>query len=292
MLNRRDILSLALSVPAASALVPDTSMATDTEPAGIPIIDSNISLFQWPFRRLPLDTTKSIVARLRSLGVRQAWAGSFEALLHRNTTAVNDRLANACSQHTELIPIGSVNPGAIGWQTDLDRCIAHHQMPGIRLHPNYHGYTLSDEAFRELLQRCADAGRFVQIAVAMEDNRTQNKLVQVADVNLAPLAETSTGIPAARIQLLNARLRSAELEYTKHLPNVFFDTARVDGTDAIPNLTEIASTHRVLFGSHAPFLIPEAAMIRVHESQRLDAASLSAVYAENAKRFAGNGIPS
>jgi predicted TIM-barrel fold metal-dependent hydrolase len=38
----------------------------------------------------------------------------------------------------------------------------------------------------------------------------------------------------------------------------------------------------VLFGTHAPFLIPEAALIRVHESAVLDEMGLHAVLSQNA----------
>lgn len=288
ILDRRELLSRAVATPVvASTLVSETSMAAESQSDEIRIIDSNVSLFQWPFQRLPLDTVPELVSRLRSLNVIQAWAGTFEGLLHRDTTAVNDRLTTACHEYAELIPVGSINPVLPGWQSDLERCIQHRNMPGIRLHPNYHGYSLSDPLFADLLQRCAALDCFVQIAVAMEDNRTQSTLVRVNDVNLAPLRKVLQRIPGVRIQLLNARLRPSELQYIRHLPNVFLDVARVDGTDAIPRLLSSVEQHRVLFGSHAPFLIPEAAMIRVHESQQLDAATLSAVYRENAHHFAG-----
>ena len=40
---------------------------------------------------------------------------------------------------------------------------------------------------------------------------------------------------------------------------------------------------RVLFGTHAPLLIPEAALIRTHESSRLNEKSLRALLAGNAQ---------
>src|ERR1035441_1263931 len=42
------------------------------------LIDTNVSLSRWPCRRLPLDETPALVARLRSHGVKQAWAGSLD----------------------------------------------------------------------------------------------------------------------------------------------------------------------------------------------------------------------
>ena len=150
-INRRDVLSLAVAAGTASALLPSTSGAVESETSHLPIIDTNVTLFQWPFRRLPLDRTDALVAKLRSFGVTQAWAGSFEGLLHRDIASVNERLAAECADYAELVPIGSVSLNLPNWEDDLRRCVNDHNIPGIRLHPNYHGYTLSDPRFRELL---------------------------------------------------------------------------------------------------------------------------------------------
>ena len=94
MLNRRDVLNLAVSAGAAAALTPGvTRAAPDEERETIRIVDTNVSLFHWPFRRLPLDETEALVNKFRSLGVSQAWTGSFEGILHRDISGVNSRLA-------------------------------------------------------------------------------------------------------------------------------------------------------------------------------------------------------
>lgn len=282
MLHRRDLFQAALAAGGASLLGSAVPARADAPPAAAEIIDTNVSLFQWPFRRLPLDETGKLVRKLRSLGVKQAWAGSFEGLLHRDLAGVNDRLARACALYPELVPIGSINPTLPGWEHDLDRCAREHRMPGIRLHPNYHGYTLADPRFLAALQRTLSAGMFVQLAAAMEDPRTQHPLLQVPDVDLAPLPELlgrTKPAPAAPgpdsrhppfVQILNARSRGDLLTRLAATPGVYFDTARVDGTDGIASLLQAAGRSRVLFGSHAPFLIPEAALIRLAESQLQD----------------------
>lgn len=287
MLNRRDMLNLGVSAAAASMFVTGEARAQENEPRTLRIIDTNVSLFQWPFRRLPLDDTDALVTKLRSLGIAQAWAGSFEGLLHRDIAAVNRRLAEACRSRPELIPVGSVNPELPDWEGDLRRCVDEHNMPGIRLHPNYHGYTLDDPRFGRLLELATAAGRFVQLAAAMEDTRTQHSLVRVADVDLVPFVDLMPRIARARVQILNYR-PSPLLETLAKTPGLFFDTARVEATDGVPNLFKRVPPGRVLFGTHAPFLVPEAALIRVHESGQLDEAAMETVLSKNAERVFGN----
>lgn len=251
----------------------------------VSLVDTNVSLFRWPFRRLPLDRTGELVKRLRSLGVAQAWAGSFEGVLHPDVASVNQRLAEECEKHAELVPIGTVNPALPDWEDDLRRCKEGHKMPGIRLHPNYHGYDLSDARFQKLLQLAAEAGLFVQIAVAMEDTRTQHPKLQVPDVDFGPLPELVEKTSRVMVQLLNLRPRGRLAAEIQRNGRILFDTSRMEGTDGVPKLIEQVSSDRVMFGSHAPFLIPEAAMIRTHESGALDAATLEKLLQTNAAGF-------
>ena len=114
------------------------------------IIDTNVNISRWPFRRLAGDETPDLVARLRKQDVVQAWAGNLDGILHKDIGGVNARLAAECSTHGKgiLAPFGSINPKLPDWQEDVRRCANDYRMPGIRLHPNYHGYDLKDPALR------------------------------------------------------------------------------------------------------------------------------------------------
>jgi predicted TIM-barrel fold metal-dependent hydrolase len=287
MIPRRVVLQTALTAGAASVLTTRLARAADQSESRLEIIDTNVSLFRWPFRRLPLDDCQALLTKLRALGIMQAWAGSFEGLLQRDVAGVNARLSQACQPHRELLPVGTINLQLPGWEADLRQCLDQRDMPAIRLHPNYHGYTLADPRFPQLLNLATKAGRVVQVAAALEDTRTQHPLVRVPDLNLAPLADVMRRIAGAKVQILNARLRGASLDSLANTPGVYLDTARVEGTDGVANLLASVPPQRVLFGSHAPFLIPEAALIRVHESN-LSEDSLAAVLGQNAKQISNS----
>jgi len=288
-MNRRDVLQIAAASGAASLLVSKSATAREEASQPLEIVDTNVSLFHWPFRRLPLDQTAKLVKKLRTLGVTQAWAGSFEAILHRDVAGVNGRLVQECQPYRELVPIGTINPLLPAWEHDLQQCFGKHDMPAVRVYPNYHGYTLQEPRFVQLLEKVTSAGRFLQLASMMEDTRTQHVQHQVADVDLSPLVTLLEQVKKARVQILNWRPRASELEKFTKKAGILFDTARAEGTDGVPQLVEAVGKQRVMFGSHAPFLIPEAALIRVHESSRLPESSLKPVLAANARLLVGNG---
>ena len=278
-MKRRTLLQSAVATGTAAALV---SNGEANEPP-LRIIDTNVSLFHWPFRRLPLDETDRLLGKMTDLGIAQALAGSFEGIFHRDIRAVNQRLARACTAHESLIPIGSINPGLPDWEDDLKRCREEWNMPGIRLHPNYHGYAFGDHRFVKLLALASQQKLFIQVVAAFEDTRTQPFQLQVPGVDLAPLPDLvkHSGL---QVQVLNWRPRGAVLETLAKVSEIHFDTARVEGTDGVATLLKSVPAERVLFGSHAPFLVPEASLIRVRESDLPDAA-LRAIMETNANRF-------
>jgi predicted TIM-barrel fold metal-dependent hydrolase len=282
-MNRRTFIKNAALVAAAAAAGHDRATAQVAGPTGnqIPsprgnesdLVDSNVYLSRWPFRRLPCDETPRLARLLRENGVSRAWAGSFDALLHRDISAVNSRLADECrAEGTGLFsPFGSVNPLLPDWEEDLRRCHEVHGMRGIRLHPDFHGYSLDDSRFARLADLAAARGLVIQIALGIEDPRTQPPTAIYPSPHPGPLVELLPRIPNAKVVLLNF-FRSfgynrVLLVRLANLPQVSFDMATVEGVDAVRGVLESVGSIRLLFGSLAPYYNFDSARLKMQESE-------------------------
>lgn len=290
-LTTTTLASLAATGPKGAATpAPDGSRSRRRPATGW--IDVNVHLSRWPLRRVPGDDSPTaLVDHLRARGVTEAWVGSFDGVLHKDLAAVNARLADDCrhpgtGRRGFLRPFGSVNPAAPGWEDDLRRCARDHGMPGIRLHPNYHGYPLDLPAFAALLGQATDLGLLVQLVVAMEDERMMHPLLRVAPVDVTPLPDLVRSLPGLRLVLLNA-LRTVHVVQIRRLleaGDVAVEIATQEGVGGVGRLLTQVPADRVLFGSHAPLFYFESAALKLVESA-LDPDPLAAVRAGNARRL-------
>lgn len=259
-------------------------------PSGL--IDVNVNLSRWPLRSLRYDRTPDLVAKLRGHGVAQAWAGSFDALLHKDLREVNARLADECRRHGRgmMLPFGSVNPARPDWEEELRRCAEEHKMRGIRLHPNYHGYKLDDPAFARLFGLAAERRLIVQIALMMEDERMMNPVLRVPPVDPAPLGDLLKRFPVARVVLLNAMstLSGDRLSTLTKAGEVHVEISMLEGVGGVAGLLKTVSSSRILFGSYAPLFYFESALLKLHESE-ISADDLKLIGHENARRVMSEG---
>ncbi len=277
---KASLIPAALSIPAAMP----SRAARGSDPAQAPkvaepeIVDSNVHLFDWPYRQLKYARTDKLIAKLRRHRIRQAWAGSFEAVLRTQLDVVNRRLAAECGTRGDgmLIPIGSINPAGPDWQEDLQRCHDQYRMPGVRLYPAYHRYSLDHPEFKRMLQLAAERRMLVQIVMRMEDERVHHPSLDIPSVDISTLPATLKKIPSAKVQLINSAgpLLGNSLEALVRDTQVTFDIAATEGNGGVGRLIEGTNpsyrgaipVDRLVFGSHAPFFPCECAVMKLFES--------------------------
>src|SRR5947209_8472495 len=208
-MDRRSFLKNSLVSATAISLASHQSLAAETSAHNAPgtpgIIDTNVNLFEWPFRTLKYRQTKSLVAKLKNHRIIEAWAGSFEALLSKDMNGVNTRLAAECREHGLgfLIPFGSVNLAWPDWEEDVRRCHEVHKMPGIRIYPGYQPFDLDHPAMEILVKMTSERGLVLQVVFGMEDPRVHHPIINVWPVTFGPLLKTVNGTPNAKVELLH-----------------------------------------------------------------------------------------
>jgi hypothetical protein len=278
-------------------------------PENIPLIDVNITLGQWPTRRVPCDDFNTLIEKLGTQNVTEAWVSHYDGLFHTDLTEVNNRLALACTSRVplappvpsstdrkqlptenarpHLVPFGEINPTAPNWQSELDRCVITHHMPGVRLHPNYHNYKLDHPNFAAFLKAAAEHKLIVQLVVLMEDARMMHPLMQVAPTDITPLEKLVSQTPGLRLVLLNALTNASRADKLYRLTNageVYVEIAMLETLAALETLVKDIPIERILFGSHAPSFYFESAALKLQESS-LPAAHHRAITHETARRL-------
>jgi predicted TIM-barrel fold metal-dependent hydrolase len=301
-LTRRRFLQGAL-LPAALGTLPSRAVQGAELDGGVAappnIIDTNVHLFDWPYRKLKYAGTKALVAKLRRHRITQAWAGSYEGLLHKNLDGVNARLTQECRANGAgiLLPFGTINPALPDWEADVRRCQEKYHMPGIRLYPPYHNYTLQTPEVARLLQLAHKRDLIVQLAVRMEDPRVHLPVMRTPAVDVSGLPELLTALPNLKLQLLNAfngtePLRGQAGRRLIEQTRVLIDISHIEGQGGLGKL--IAGdpdsrrpplpVERIVFGSHVPYFPCESAVFKLFESP-MGRPELEKVMRGNAARF-------
>ena len=303
-IDRRSFLKDSLVSVTAVSLSAHQSLKAQTgargnaaaSPAAPGIIDTNVNLFEWPFRMLKYRDTKALVAKLKKHRIVEAWAGSFEALLSKDMNGVNIRLATECREHGPgfLIPFGSVNLAWPDWEEDVRRCHEVHKMAGLRIYPGYQPFDLDHAGMGRLVKMTAERGLILQVVFGMEDPRVHHPIISVGQVAFSPLLEIVEGTPNAKIQLLHfsGAPQGDALSQFIAKPHTYLDISRLEGNGAVGRMigsieglpSARVPVDRIVFGSHTPYFPVEAAILKLIESP-LDAQQLQAIMQGNARRL-------
>lgn len=292
--------ALYLPLPLAGKTLTKSPEPFSSALPGPDIIDTNIHLMDYPFRTLKYGKTKDLVSKLRRHRIIEGWAGSFEALFHKDIQGVNARLAEECRVNGDqmLLPFGTVNLAWPDWEEDLRRCHEVHRMPGIRLYPIYQTFDLTHPDFPRFVELATARDMIIQIVGDITDSRHHHPIVQVRDLNLEPLVEVMKQFPQAKIQVLNwnHRIRQNLLQKLISETTVGLDISHIEGTGAVGRLIQGNSwsgkghpvpVTRFLFGSYAPYFPVEANLIKLFESP-LNLKEMTSIMQSNAQNFKKN----
>lgn len=266
------------------------------------LIDINAYVGHWPFMQLKYNNCTALGQRMDKFGVDISIISNLNGIFYKNTQSANkelyDELQSAKRYRDRLIPFAVINPIYAGWQRDMDVCIRHWGMKGIRLYPKYHDYEITEPALIELVKRARDRGVPVAFNYKMVDSR-QRSWMDIDYVAYTPKPEWSLkdifpiikAVPDAKYMILNvtnSMQLSAEDNEAFKRADVLMDTSGRTLTD-LGSLLKTYGKNKFAFGTHSPILDYLTGMLRIESlrENEADEATKELLRSGNAKKFMG-----
>lgn len=237
------------------------------------IIDSNVLVGNWPFRKLPYTDASQVRQVLVTSGINHALAGSLDAILFRNVQDGNEILYKALAQHRDFFtPAATINPSYARWEKDYEQALQE-KCAAIRIWPEYQGWSLLESCSLELCRACKEDRLPIILTAEIEDSRQRHFLDKPADSNSRDVRQLIEEMEGLRVLIVNARAEKVR-EIALTLPEenrkqIFFDISGLWGAfvDDLDLCIEQVGISQFVFGSHAALKTPETAITKLNLSR-------------------------
>jgi len=231
------------------------------------IIDATAWVGTYPFRGIPNSSLDDLDAKAAALGVSRIVVSPFDSLFWENNLdgfdAWRDRLDG--KKHLEHWPV--VNPAMASQIRRLERLAGRENLRGVRLLPNYHGYSLSDPCIEPLMHVAETCGLVVQLFQRIADERW-HWMLHTPAVAWDQIAAFLTEYPSHRILLSGVQTFSAAAEPIRRMPHLYVDISRMRGpVFAVEKLLAALPADRIIFGSLWPLQIIEATLWQIQTAR-------------------------
>jgi len=248
------------------------------------IIDINAFLGVWPFRKLKYSGVEGLEHLMRRAGVSNALVSPFETIFYLDNDSANSFYHEIEGSKT-LIPIPAINPLLPDIGRYLRDFTGLHRIRGIKLHPNYHGYRLSDDSVRAVFKTAEDLGMPIIVPLRVYDERTHHRLVKIPPMAVKELAEAATLYPDVKIIACNGRTDEVmnALKEGMALENLYVALSWAQGEGSIASAVKRYGCSRLMWGSNMPLQYPEPILEQVKNAD-IGIEEREKILADNAQR--------
>lgn len=219
------------------------------------IFDFNLAVGAWPFRPLSPARPAALHELLLAAGVTGGLVRRFEAAFYDDLAAANRLLAADMAELPGFIPGYAVRPDYGFWR----------ELAGAKaavLCPSFHGYDLNDAATLEMAEALAAAGTVLVVVMREEDERNQNPQFRLPGLPAAAVDEFARRLQPAPVVALGAYYSDA---VAFAAPNLHVEISLLEAFRTMRTVLAHLPAGRLLFGSHAPFLVQAAAAAKLRD---------------------------
>jgi len=218
------------------------------------IIDASTYVGHWPFRALPHKRVTDLLRQMDGHGIDMAVVSSIHGMFYKDAHEANHELHRETQRHRDrLIPFGTLNPNYPGWVADLKQCHEDFEMPGLRLFPQYHNYSLAEPHTAELVGAATARNMVISFAGRIVDNRGRHHMDLPREAAEQEITALFRRTPKARFLLVNFMKLPGGHRWER--PQVWMDMCRLHAAPRpdLANLVELTGADRVVFGTSMLF---------------------------------------
>lgn len=247
------------------------------------MLDANTWLGHWHNQKFSVYSSDKMRECLRACGINQAIISSIDAVFSSDPQPWNEELAHALAGVAPFFIHAPVVKPTLADRDDALTCYASGPVRVLRLLPGFHSYSLNSSELKPFFQKCSRLRFTILVQMRMEDERSQHKLVQVPPVNTEELVELAAAFPDINFLCLSAYFPEA-VALSSKVKNLYVDISFAEKLNTVSELIDKIPVSQVVFGSHSPFLYPEAAWLKMEHAE-VSREDKNLIMSENALRI-------
>lgn len=232
------------------------------------MIDVNVFLGAYPWRRLPGTSPEAVLAAMDRVGIKSAWVSHLPGLFWKDPAEGNSWLYEVAARTPRFRPVPAVHPGLPRWEEDLRDAEAR-GASAVRADPGYFGLAPAGNEMLSLVDATGACGVPLLAAVRLEDGRGRHPLDVAPELPSSAVRAWLRHSPRARIVVTHADRGFIEEVHYGSTPaeaeRVWWDLSWVWGPpeDHLAHLLATMGVARFLFGSGQPLRLPETPVARL-----------------------------
>ena len=247
------------------------------------LIDTNVSLGEWPFGTVGITSARTLKKHLNTSGIGTALVSHLATIFNPEPDHGNQRLFKALRNEPNLVPVPVINPSLADWRDLLDQYRASQAIKAVKVYPNFHRFRLASPTMDRLVDYTRKHQIRLMINIRMADERHQYFGLKIDGVTLKGLVDFSQRHDDLRFLCLGL-YRPEILELADQCGNFLTDFSFADWQFMLEEVLGKLSVDRVLFGSHSPIMITQSIADQLTFSP-LTQARIRRIGHDNAKKF-------
>lgn len=226
------------------------------------VIDMATWTGNWPFLKLRYAELSALKGKLQSLHVEQAFVAPIEAILEQDPMRANKALLEATRGDEFFSPVPVVDLSYANWAEVVELAANDGRVRMVKLLPSYHMYEISERVLEPLVELAQRHKLLIGLQLRVEDKRGMYPLLNVEEPDIVRVVKTLSYFPEQPF-VLGYPVIAELIQVLNSVENVYVELAALENVDITLLLKKLYSLDRILFGSHAPFFIPEAVLSKL-----------------------------